>query len=739
MIRRLSSPLARTAPYGVLLLFTAALLWPLCIGRSLYWGDITLYFRPMLGFHQEELRQGRLPLWNPYILGGQPFLGNPQMGVFYPMSLLLPFLPVQVFLSLNSVLHLFLCGAFMYLFLCRWTVRRVPALAGAIVYMGSACLVSRLQFPPMIQTAAYFPLLLVCLDGCLDRSRHWEALFGVAITVGLLVLAAHPQIAYLSLVCSLCYALMRLLSQWHQGWGRREKGEARWVAGRLLPLIAAGAVGLLLTSVQILPALQLLTESPREEMTTGQANRFFLEPMHLLTLIAPRFFGNPASGDYWGGGNAWEPTVFVGWLPLLCIGYAVARCGREALVRFWAVVALLGLWLALGTAGGLYWLAFNVVPGLSNFHDPARFLFLMTFSFAVLSAVGLDALRARTQARARWRGAGMSLLALPGVALPLWWYGQDWNPTISGIGHRVLEIRSGLIPRPGVGRLYLPAHELYWNRYIKEGYSDYGPTDARYLTGLRDTWMPNLGMEARLEAASGYEPVPISAPAALDGLSRLALKRGEPNLSRLLSLLNGNPLVLPVRLPAADPRLQAAGTQAQISLWRDRDALPRAWLVRKTRHIEGKMRISAALAAPDFQPSETAIVSGQEGDRFALEWGSGGVRALPTAPVTLREETPVYTDMQADAGAAPAYLVYASTAYPGWRVTVDGRPSILSRTNGANLGVALPPGVHRIVFRYLPDVYRVGLYLSLLACGALAAAAGLLRRPGRAHISAGKS
>src|SRR5580700_12295893 len=70
----------------VLLIFTLALLWPLVCGRSLYWGDIMLYFEPMQRFAAAELKSGRLPLWNPYLLCGQPFLGNPQMGVFYPLS-----------------------------------------------------------------------------------------------------------------------------------------------------------------------------------------------------------------------------------------------------------------------------------------------------------------------------------------------------------------------------------------------------------------------------------------------------------------------------------------------------------------------------------------------------------------------------------------------------------------------------------------------------------------------------
>src|SRR5579871_4297693 len=107
----------RLGPYGLFLVFTAALLWPLCIGRTLYWGDILLYFHPMASFARESLRQGRLPLWNPYILCGQPFLGNPQMGVFYPTSLLLCFLPVWCYLNLTSLLHVFLCGVFTYHYL----------------------------------------------------------------------------------------------------------------------------------------------------------------------------------------------------------------------------------------------------------------------------------------------------------------------------------------------------------------------------------------------------------------------------------------------------------------------------------------------------------------------------------------------------------------------------------------------------------------------------------------------
>jgi len=46
--------------------------------------DHTGYFQPMRWFTAVELRNGRLPLWNPYNASGEPWLANPQTGVFYP-------------------------------------------------------------------------------------------------------------------------------------------------------------------------------------------------------------------------------------------------------------------------------------------------------------------------------------------------------------------------------------------------------------------------------------------------------------------------------------------------------------------------------------------------------------------------------------------------------------------------------------------------------------------------------
>ena len=46
-------------------------------GRVLGGYDTFMYFYPLRSFIHETLGQGRLPLWNPYLFAGTPYLANP--------------------------------------------------------------------------------------------------------------------------------------------------------------------------------------------------------------------------------------------------------------------------------------------------------------------------------------------------------------------------------------------------------------------------------------------------------------------------------------------------------------------------------------------------------------------------------------------------------------------------------------------------------------------------------------
>src|SRR5688572_27650530 len=68
------------------------------------------YFQPLRHFTAEELKEGRLPFWNPYSASGEPWLANPQTGVFYPPAWMFLLLPFATAYMLFLLFHLVLLG-----------------------------------------------------------------------------------------------------------------------------------------------------------------------------------------------------------------------------------------------------------------------------------------------------------------------------------------------------------------------------------------------------------------------------------------------------------------------------------------------------------------------------------------------------------------------------------------------------------------------------------------------------
>ncbi|MEW5987185.1 MAG: hypothetical protein AB1791_11165, partial [Chloroflexota bacterium] len=79
-------------------------------------GDTFLYFYPYWQAAAEALRAGRVPLWNPDLFMGAPFLANSQVGFFYPLNWpLWLLLPTPYAVSASILLHLFIAGWGTYL------------------------------------------------------------------------------------------------------------------------------------------------------------------------------------------------------------------------------------------------------------------------------------------------------------------------------------------------------------------------------------------------------------------------------------------------------------------------------------------------------------------------------------------------------------------------------------------------------------------------------------------------
>ena len=384
----------------LLLALTLVYFWPQLIGgRVLYWGDVGLYFTPMQAFLRDNLRQGRLPLWNPLILCGTPYVGNPQAWPLYPVTALLPWVSAPQFLNLTVALHVWLAGLGTYLFARRALgLGRTSALLAAITFMFGGQLVSKEQFPNMVQASAWLPWVLWALDGLLRRRRATDALV-LGLILGLQLLAAHVQMTVLTLYLAAAYGAFVLVRPAARGRQTQEgRGDPAPTPQQplLLPLLLlSGAVAAGLAMGQILPTLALFHDAARQRLPFAIVDRFFLSWNQLANFVLPRLHGHPYTGDWTARGNVWETCCYVGLLSFALAVWGTVSAWRgkgSALARFWTLVFAFGVWMALGGRGGLYHLAYFVLPAFRSFHDPARCLLWASFALSLLTGYGWERL-----------------------------------------------------------------------------------------------------------------------------------------------------------------------------------------------------------------------------------------------------------------------------------------------------------------------------------------------------------
>ncbi len=248
-----------------------------------------------------ELAAGRLPAWEPHVLAGYPLLASMQAAVLYPPAWGAALLSDATFWNVVLAAHLVLAALFADLWLRRGLgLDRRAALAGAVVFALAGFPWMRI-FAGHVHYVWAYPWAAAVLW----RLERWLAgpslrravLLGSTLVP--MVLAGVPQLA-LATALAVAVRLAHFVLAGGRG-GRTER--AKVAAGAA----AALAVGSLLAAPQVLPALELAAESQRGSVADSRfVTSFSLPPGNLITLIAPRFFGDGNEAPYWGRWNAWE-------------------------------------------------------------------------------------------------------------------------------------------------------------------------------------------------------------------------------------------------------------------------------------------------------------------------------------------------------------------------------------------------------------------------------------------------
>jgi O-antigen/teichoic acid export membrane protein len=367
-------------------------------------------------FIVESLSAREMPLWNPYVFAGVPFLAAGQHSAMYPFSALFYILPAARAYGYFEALQFVVAMLTMFWFMRVIGLSPFSSIVGAIVYTFSGFFLVSTAFPMVLSAAAWLPGILACVERILsdDRRRIQFAIVG-SLLLGIQFLAGHAEISVYNLVVTAYYAAVRLLTL-------TSIPPLRFASGALVSLRARGSllltigamagIGIMLGAVQLLPLYEVLRDNFRVGSVSYETVISYAYPLkQIATFLMPDFFGNPTHHAYfdvfdfsfhlapsgtifWGTKNYVEAGAYVGILPLLLafIGIIaslkprVARHGSHVLL--FALLALISLLFTFGTP--LYAILFFGVPGFNQLHTPFRWIYPYTLSVAVLAGIGAE-------------------------------------------------------------------------------------------------------------------------------------------------------------------------------------------------------------------------------------------------------------------------------------------------------------------------------------------------------------
>jgi hypothetical protein len=419
---KVGEPLDRVdlALAAILALGSLALFWKVIFTPSiLFFRDIYNYTYPSTRFIQEMCRHGALPYWNPYMNYGQPLLENPNLLFFYPYTIFIILLPIDLAYPLHYVIHFALAGIGTFLLARRWGQSRQAAYFAGFVFAFSGPLLSLGNLYNHAACAAWMPWALLATDRAVQGRtvRPWILL---TLVFSLQLLAAEPFTLIATFGLCLAYTLYLR--------GTRRPFMSASNLRILTGFVLVGCLMMALCAVQFLPSAELLSHSRRgaQGLRYGETSNWAFHPLLLMEMLVTDFYG-PAmtSPTSWNamvkdGNSPYFVSVFTGFVPLFfaLAGWALGQDRRR---NFVAGSALLILMLSFGHFTPVFSLAYLLVPLLALVRFPVKLLVPVIMLVAILAGWGLDALRREPNRwKARRNRALFPLAILLACALALW-------------------------------------------------------------------------------------------------------------------------------------------------------------------------------------------------------------------------------------------------------------------------------------------------------------------------------
>lgn len=355
--------------------------------QSFFVEDLTDFFHPLCSFVGDALRQGRLPLWNPYSYCGMSQAAISSPGMFYPPNWLFAVLDFNRAMATVLLISQFMCGFGMFLlvrdFNWEWEAAAIAGITAALTgYMFSMA-----HNYTLVCSAAWIPMVLFCIRRVVRTAGAEQVRWMGALASSLFmhVVAGRPEISAPGLVLALAFAGYEI--------SRAEREQHAEAAGNLLKAFILGA---LLSMPSVLPLLEWMPWSRRSEgllaseVLMYSANWFdFIQmmvshPFGELMMRGSKFHPLVIPNNlepYYGSAFIGAPVIAFALMGVTTRGGALYKLGIAALIA--AIIGSLGEHMP-----GAGWLVEHV-PALSILRFPCKYMIFAVFITALFAGRGI--------------------------------------------------------------------------------------------------------------------------------------------------------------------------------------------------------------------------------------------------------------------------------------------------------------------------------------------------------------
>jgi membrane protein YfhO len=687
--------------------------------------DTVKQILPWMHVVREQMFRGRAPLWDPYLFGGYPLLGNGQSAPFSPFFLVTLFVPLPKQIVAMAGLKLFVALLFGYLLIRREGVSDAAAVFGSLLF-AFAIFNNAFLYYPMTAVTLLLPAAAYAVLTCL-RKPGGASVVLVAIVVASLLAGGHPESVFHVVIAVLALVAIEFVSE-------------RFAFRDLVRVSIAAILGLLIAAPAWVPVVEQARVSLRvmsiKTMNTGGA----FPATTLWAMLNPDGFGNPAHGNYgWIMSYTHVASVYLGLIATVLFPAGLLSPRATTRDRLLAAAAIVSFVVSMHWTP-LARLAYAVPPFSWIAHDRLRFVFAF---FAGIVA-------ARSVSRFKNWDIAVSLAATA-VVLPLAIYvfvkmfGRTLTPISSaGIACLVLFWIGALVMRKRAAALacILTAIELFSFTFDYNAITDrryyaprlpiidalhrfaaIAPAEPFRVLGIDWVFLPNAAAQYGVEDVRGSDPMEWSEYVKFFRLAEV--KDASIDVKRIADPTQIAIDFLNVRYLLTEPRANLGGKWQRLysgidgELYENANFIPRFFVPRLARRVQKDDWERELYHSADYQ--DTPLVYGRDMPPVFINPADATVTCRTFGPSEFRLRVAV---------SQRALVASSQPAMRWWEVKVNGTKIQPLRVNGAFLGFLVPAGVSDVSIKYRPLPFRVSAGLALLAAAGLGGYGAALRRRG---------